>query len=320
VHLAEGLLVTPTVRLMRPLGAGGMASLWVAEHLTERKEVAVKFVDEALAADNPKILERFHREAEVLGQLSSPHVVKLYEEGIAPDGTTPFIVMELLHGETLVERLERTGELDLPTMGFVVSQLASALSYIHHQNIIHRDLKAENVFMLASDDQPLVKILDFGLAKPPGSPHSKKLTGVGTMIGTAEYMSPEQILSAKDVDHSADLWAYAVLSYVSLVTDLPFKGATTPELFMAIRTSQYTPPSQLRDGLPSGVDGWFATAFNLDMSQRFASAAAMNEAWQRAVTQGQATSDDDQGAPVWLFASAAAAAVVVLLGLLYAFM
>lgn len=311
-------MVTPTVRLTRPLGEGGMGSLWVAEHLTERKEVAVKFVDTALAEADPKILERFDREARVLATLDSPHVVKHYERGTAPDGTTPFIVMELLHGETLVERLERTGELDLETMGFVVSQLASAIGYIHERKIIHRDLKAENVFLLGQDDRPLVKLLDFGLAKPPGEPGAKMLTGVGTMIGTAEYMSPEQILSAKDVDESADLWAFAVLVYVSLVASLPFKGDKLPDMFMAIRTSQYTPPSQLREGLPVGVDDWFIRAFSMEVAQRFPSAAAMNEAWQRAVTQGQPVTDDGTGAPVWMFVAGAVGAVVVIMALLYA--
>jgi len=320
VELAAGTMVTPRVRLLRPLGEGGMGSIWVAEHLTERKEVAVKFVDNELARADPKILERFDREAQVLATLDSPHVVKLYERGTAPDGATPFIVMELLHGETLVERLERTGELELATMGFVVSQLANAIGYIHERKIIHRDLKAENIFLLGEDEQPLVKLLDFGLAKPPGDPGGKKLTGVGTMIGTAEYMSPEQILSSKDVDESADLWAFAVLVYVSLVAALPFKGDKLPEMFMAIRTSQYTPPSQLREGLPAGVDAWFAKAFHMDVTQRHASAAAMNEAWQRAVTQGRAPTDEQTGAPVWMFVAGAIGAVVVIMALLYAVM
>lgn len=294
-----------------------MGSLWVAEHLTERKEVAVKFVDMDLADRDPKILERFDREAKVLATLDSPHVVKIYDRGTSPDGRTPFIVMELLHGETLVERLERTGELELETMGFVVSQLANALTYIHERNIVHRDLKGENIFLLGEDDRPLVKLLDFGLAKPPGEPGAKKLTGVGTMIGTAEYMSPEQILSAKDVDINCDLWAFAVLVYVSLVASLPFKGDKVPEIFMAIRTSQYTRPSQLRPGLPAGVDAWFERAFDMDVTNRYPSAAAMNEAWQRAATQGAPQDEADEGAPVWVFVAGAVGAVVAIMTLVY---
>jgi len=292
-------MVTDHVRLKRPLGEGGMGSIWVAEHLTERKEVAVKFVWKELADKDPQILERFQREARVLLKCNSPHVVKIYDKGMA-DEHTPFIVMELLHGETLIDRLERTGQLSLPTIGFIVSQIAAGLHHVHHdQNIVHRDLKGENIFLLGDDDRPLVKILDFGLAKPPGAPGQKKLTAAGTMIGTAEYMSPEQILSSKDVDARADLWAFAVLTYIMLVTNLPFQGERMSVLFMAIRMSQYTPPSALRDALPSDIDAWFARCFDMDVNKRFQTADEMNEAWQVAMTSAPAKPAGEQGIPMW---------------------
>ncbi|MEZ4440623.1 MAG: serine/threonine-protein kinase [Polyangiaceae bacterium] len=318
MDIEAGTLVTPSVRLLRPLGQGGMGSLWVAEHLVERKEVAVKFVDRDLAEEDPKILERFDREAEVLAQLDSPHVVRLYERGMLPDGRTPFIVMELLHGETLVERVERLGQLPLPTMGFLVSQLATVLTYVHSINIIHRDLKGENVFLLGGDEQPLVKLLDFGLAKAPGTPGQKMLTGIGTMVGTAEYMSPEQIVSAKDVDARADLWAFGVLVYVALLAALPFRGKGNAEMFLAIRTAQYEPASALREGLPPAVDAWFAKAFHMDIAERFATAAEMNDAWQRAVTAEPVEAAPlEPRRPAWL-AGAAALGLLVLAAVVYA--
>ena len=316
MELAAGQLVTPHVRLVRPLGEGGMGSLWVAEHLVERKEVAVKFVWQDLAQSDPTILQRFDREADVLSQLTSPHVVKLYKRGKTPDGT-PFIVMELLHGETLVDRIERMGAFDLYTVGFVVSQIAAGLQHIHGHNIVHRDMKGENIFLLGQDVQPLAKILDFGLSKPFAASTGVKLTGVGTLVGTAEYMSPEQILSAKDVDHRADLWALAVLTYIMLVADLPFRGGKTSELFMAIRTSQFTPPTALREGLQPAIDEWFQRAFALSGVQRFQSAAEMNEAWQRASAAAPPKSPDAAGLPLGVLIALLAIGVLTVFAALF---
>ncbi len=312
MELIAGAMVTPEVRLKRPLGEGGMGSLWVADHLRERKEVAVKFVWSDLAKEDPTVLERFDREANVLQRLDSPHVVKLYERGLI--GTDmPFIVMELLHGETMVDRLERTGEMGFAQLAFIVSQLGTALDHIHSHQIIHRDLKAENIFLLGDEQRPLLKVLDFGLAKPPGAPGEKKLTAAGAMVGTAEYMSPEQIISSKDVDHRADLWAMAVLAYIMLVAELPFSGDKLGEVLMAIRMAQFTLPSVLRDGVPPTIDAWFTKAFNIDYNQRFQSAAEMNEAWQRAWTAAVPSPALQKKQTAMLIAIVAGAALLILI-------
>ncbi len=282
MHYVAGAMVTPQVRLNRPLGEGGMGSLWVADHLDKQIEVAVKFVSMELAASDPSILERFDREASVLVQLDSPQVVELFERGETDDGT-PFIVMELLLGETLVDRLERTGEMSPAEVGAILDQLAAGLEHFHSKQIIHRDLKAENIFLVGPTEQPLVKILDFGLARPPGAPGDKKLTGLGTLVGTAEFMSPEQIVSAMDVDHSADLWALGVLAYMMLLAARPFDGETLAKVLMAVRIGQYDPPSSLRSELPPGVDGWFAQAFDLNTKRRFQSAREASSTWQSAI-------------------------------------
>ncbi len=294
-----------------------MGTIWVAEHLVERKEVAVKFIWKELADADPKIVERFNREAKTLKKLDSPHVVKLYERGNV-DGQTPFIVMELLHGETLVDRLERDGRLPIDEINFIVSQMGAGMQHIHERNIIHRDLKGENIFLLGSGQHTLVKILDFGLSKKPNEPGEKKLTAVGTMVGTAEYMSPEQILSSKDVDHRADLWAFAVLVYIMLVASLPFQGGTMAEVFMAVRTSQYTLPSALREGLPDGVDAWFARAFHMDVNQRFQTASEMNEAWQRAFAIAKpAAAERQETTFAWVVAALAAVVLAVTAALFF---
>ncbi len=321
-----GFQVTPEVRFKQPLGEGGMGSLWVADHLTMQTEVAVKLVFMDLAANDPTILTRFHREANMLIKLDSPHVVKIYDRGKTPAGT-PFIVMELLRGETLLDRLERKGEMSPAEISVILHQLTVALEYLRSVEVTHRDLKAENVFLVGNEMNPLVKLLDFGLAKEPDAPGDKKLTGVGMLVGTAEYMSPEQIISAKDVNHTADLWAMAVLIYMMLVAAKPFEGEQLGEVFMAIRTGKHVPPSAHNSALVP-FDAWFARCFDIDYNKRFQSAREMNEAWQQLIAGPQLPAQPPPAVPPLATAPAGDSNVlligiigtVVALGLMVIFM
>ncbi len=281
--LQAGSKIGDSVELIEPLEDGGMGSVWIGKHLSmPGMRVAVKFVLEDLAQREPSVLDRFHREATVLDRVKHPHIVKLFEYDKLPDGT-PYIVMELLQGESLVERLERDGVLALDAVGKLLAQSADALEAMHAQRIVHRDLKCENVYLTGDADQICVKLIDFGLAKTPEQPGLPQLTVAGAVIGTAEYMSPEQIVSAKDVDHRADLWALGVLAYVATTLSLPFRGDKLSEVFGAIRSSRFTPASRLRADLPEGIDAWFARAFHADRAQRFAGAGEMAAAWAAAL-------------------------------------
>jgi eukaryotic-like serine/threonine-protein kinase len=282
VILAPGTAVSPELRLEQKLGEGAMGSIWSAAHLSLGRTVAVKFVAAGLARDNPQAFERFQREAEVLEGFEHPHVVALYGRGQTPSGD-PFFVMELLDGEPLVERLEREGVLTMTEMGRLVAQLGAALAAVHERGIVHRDVKAENIFVRGEEEEFFAKLFDFGLAKKPGESHgSKALTGLGMMVGTAEYMSPEQIVSSRDADHHADLWAFAVVCYVSLVAGLPFRGGNLADTFTQVRAAQFERPSTMRDDVPQAIDRWFERAFHMDRSHRFASAREMLEQWQLA--------------------------------------
>ena len=309
--LEAGAMIGEDVELVQPLEAGGMGSVWVAKHLSmPNMAVAVKFVHEELAAEDPSILDRFDREATVLRRVKHPHVVKVFEYAKLADGT-PYIVMELLKGESLVERLERTEHaLSFEDLGKFLAQTADALSALHGQGIVHRDLKGENVFLIGDGNQVCVKLLDFGLAKTPEQPGLPKLTSAGMLVGSPEYMSPEQIVSARDVDHQADLWALGVLAYISTTLSLPFQGSKLSEVFAAIRSGTFTPPSRKRAGLPRGVDAWFARAFAVDRSERFSSAHAMAEAWTEAC--GLATAEPKDGRSRTTIALVALAAVALL--------
>jgi serine/threonine-protein kinase len=296
-------MIVGSAQLQRPLEEGGMGAVWVGQHIETRVPVAVKFMLDELAKAEPTARERFDREARVLAMIEHDHVVRLFEQGQLDDGT-PYIVMELLSGESLVERLERTEKpFTLEQVSDLVGQTCDALDHLHSRGVVHRDLKGENTFLIGTTDGTvLVKIIDFGLATTPDSTTfakqvgggvpswGRKLTKPGEALGSPEYMSPEQIMSSGDVDEQADLWAVAVLAYVSLTLRFPFQSERLPELLGAIMGAKYPPPSGLVPGLPPLVDEWFRRAFHLQKAARFGSAREMAAAWRKAT--------EDQRRPV----------------------
>ena len=284
MELKAGINVTKHVRLKRPLGEGAMGAVWVADHLTLKTEVAVKFISAALAADNAEIVARFEQEASVAAQIKSPHVVQTFDQGVM-EGGTPYIVMELLEGESMGQRLERTGRLSLRQTAQVITQVARALSKAHELGIVHRDIKPDNIFLTTTDDGLFCKVLDFGIAKQTQLPKMGGLTNPGVMIGTPEYMSPEQVLSAKDVDYSADLWALAVTAYYALTGGMPFTADALGALCVALLKAEFPPPSTFRAELPPGIDEWFGKALHKEPDERFGAAREMALALVRLIPQ-----------------------------------
>ncbi len=273
-EFTPGTLINPNVRLVRLLGVGGMGSVWVADHLSLQTQVAVKFISPELVKADPNIIARFNREATISAQIKSPHVVQTFDHGVM-DAETPFIVMELLEGESLEDRVDRAGPLSLADTGLVVTQTAKALNKAHKLSVVHRDIKPDNLFLVDADDELFVKVLDFGVAKHTHMPSHSVVTSTGTMVGTPEYMSPEQVLSAKGVDHRADLWALGVVAYYALTGEVPFSGETLGSLCVAIAGAQFVPASQLRAALPKPLDQWFSRALQPDPANRFSSAKQM---------------------------------------------
>ncbi|MBN4050339.1 PhnD/SsuA/transferrin family substrate-binding protein, partial [Desulfobulbus sp. AH-315-M07] len=270
MELTAGTMVTSNVRLVELLGEGGMGSVWIADHLTLDTQVAVKFISRDLLKRHPALAARFNFEAKAAAQIRSPYVVQIFDHGLMEDGT-PFMVMERLHGESLGERLEQ-GRPALREAGIIVAQVAKALTAAHKLKVIHRDIKPDNIFLLEcdDDDEVFVKVLDFGIAKR--TDQSKGLTDTGSMLGTPDYMSPEQIMDVKGVDHRADVWALAVVAYELLTLRMPFVGETVGATLMAITNFQWILPSKLDLDVPQGFDEWFIRAFHRDRNQRWASA------------------------------------------------
>ncbi len=271
-----GDLITPALRLVRPLGAGGMGAVWVAEHLTLRTRVAVKFLSQELAM-NADALARFSREAAAASQVKSPHVVHLSDHGVAANGA-PFIAMELLDGTDLRGLLTERRTLPPSEIAVIVSQVARALMAAHQRGIVHRDIKPENIFLTdAGGGELFVKVLDFGIAKSTTGDTSLQ-TNTGAMVGTPLYMAPEQILGRKDIDFRADLWSLGVVAYEAMTGELPFVGETIGAVSVAICSGHAPPPSSRNRNLSPALDAWFRRACAADVSQRFGSAKEMADA------------------------------------------
>jgi len=276
--MREGSYVTPNLRLVRPLGRGGMGMVWIGHHEGLDTEVAVKFlVTESSDPDDPAI-PRFKREAALSAKLKSPHVAQTFDHGVMDDGR-PYIVMELLTGETLEARLACDTQLGTRHTATILTQIAQVLDEAHRLGVVHRDIKPDNVFLIDSGYDLFAKVLDFGIAKQSTGAGVKQMTRSGTIMGTPHYMSPEQLLSTRPVDAKADLWALAVVTYHCLTGRLPFHGETLAALSVEICKCRFHPPS-VTSPLLSPFDHWFARAFDVDHEQRFASAGQMAKAFR----------------------------------------
>ncbi len=284
MELKPGLRVGAGLRLVRQLGTGAMGSVWEAERPDEGGRVAVKFASREILKDRTD-RARFSREATLANQLSSRHVVDNQGFGITEDGT-PYIVMELLKGETLGDRLRRERVVGPAELVKILRQMADALDEAHALGIVHRDVKPENVFLVATDDgSTQVKMLDFGMAKRTNVLNPTVVTEEGTSVGTPDFMAPEQLRNPNGVDHRADIWAIGVLAYRALIGRLPFVSTTFAGLCVAISEARYTKPSELAPFLPKTVDAWFRRMFAVDPDDRYDTAAEAVGALSRALTE-----------------------------------
>jgi len=245
-----------------------MGSVWLAEHLALNSWVAVKLMDPSIAS-TVEGAERFKREAQAAASLRSAHVVQVLDYGVHEN--TPFLVMELLQGQSLAECLEREQRLSPERALTVISQVARAVGRAHAAGIVHRDLKPDNIFLVREDDQELAKVLDFGIAKATGPRFGGLETRTGVTMGTPYYMSPEQVEGKKALDHRSDLWSLAVIACECLTGNRPFDGETFGELLLNICARPIVPPSRQGFYL-AGFDEWFAKGANRDPLLRFASA------------------------------------------------
>ena len=277
-----GTILVGKYKVSREIGRGGMAAVYEAEHLSLSKRVAIKVLAAELTASKI-VSERFFREARAAASVKSPHIVEVYDSGRLEDGR-PFIVMELLEGESLYDLMARVRIIDNATTTKIITDCAKGLLKAHAIGIVHRDLKPENIFVLkAEDGTEYSKILDFGLAKfyaPLGDEgKAARLTREGAVFGTPAYMSPEQVKGLGNVDHRADLWALGCMAYECL-TGRPVWNTEqgVAMTFAAIATAPFPIPSQVYPGIPTSFDTWFRKALERDPDKRFQTAKELAEA------------------------------------------
>jgi serine/threonine-protein kinase len=282
-----GAVLDGSYRIEGLLGEGGMGAVYRATHLRLDKCVAVKVMARELAA-NPDALLRFHREALVTSGLGHPHIVQVFDFSTTPSGE-PFMVMEFLEGEDLERRLRRVGRLPAPQVARIVRQVAAALAATHAKAIVHRDLKPGNIYLLEIAGEPdFVKVLDFGISKVRSA--TTKLTRTASVMGTPNYMSPEQARGKTDeIDERTDQWALACIAWECLSGEGPFIGENVPSILFQI---VHEPPPALLpkvSGLHPQVEDVLLRALAKDKRQRFAGVGDFAEALEAAVSgAGQA--------------------------------
>jgi serine/threonine-protein kinase len=256
-----GTVIGGKYRIDVLVGRGGMGSVWSGVHLGLGQRVAIKLIAKRYASSR-EARARFDLEAKAVAQLRSRFVVQVYDNGETTDGT-PYIVMELLEGESLDHRIESRGPIPLDQTVRIVSQVGRALTRAHALGIVHRDLKPENIFLTRSDDDDgeIAKVLDFGIAKiknPDAA--SDSATRTGAVLGTPLFMSPEQARGLKSVDHRTDLYSLGMVTYMMLTGQSAFSGESFGDILVAICTQPLPSLHQVAPGLPPGLDAWLRRA------------------------------------------------------------
>jgi serine/threonine protein kinase len=261
-------------RIVRLLGAGGMGAVYEALHSEIGKRVAIKTLSPAVAAI-PGARQRFLREAQLTSRLSHPHVVDLMDMGA--EGRVAYLVMELLAGEDLSHRLERTGRMAPREIVDLMLPVCSALTAAHDASIVHRDLKPHNIFLANGPHGIEPKVLDFGISKSSESDLSG-LTSTGSVMGTPHYLAPEQIKDARTASAASDQYAIGVIFYKCLTNQNPFEGESIFAVLQAIVTETPVPLIELRSDLPDGLERVVARAMSRLPWDRFPSVRDLGRA------------------------------------------
>lgn len=270
----EGRLVAGRYRLEGVLGRGGMATVHAGTDIVLDRPVAVKILDLGLAGD-PLLEERFRREARATAALNDPGIVTVYDAGVTDD--TAFIVMERLPGRTVADTLREQGPLPVPQARSIAAQVAQALSVAHAAGIVHRDIKPGNI-AYTSDSGTTVKVVDFGITQLlDRSQEHQPLTRTDTVIGTAEYLSPEQGVG-EAVDERADLYALGCVIYAMLTGQPPFTGPTAVVVLLAHQQQHARDVRELRPDVPADLAALVDRLLAKDPRDRPASAAQVAEA------------------------------------------
>lgn len=255
------------------LGVGGMGIVVAARHLQLDQKVAIKYLLPA-ALLNPEVVERFAREARAAAKIRGEHVARVIDVGQFDDGA-PYMVMEHLEGHDLAKHLDLHGPLPIEDAVRFLLETCEALAEAHAAKIVHRDLKPSNMFLSKQPDKSaIIKVLDFGISKTGDAP-SAALTKTSALMGTAFYMSPEQLTNPKGVDHRSDIWSLGVILYELLAGRQPFLGESVPEIIGAILTNTPDGLRTVRPDVPVGLEEVIAKCMQSKAADRYQSVAGL---------------------------------------------
>jgi serine/threonine-protein kinase len=273
-------------QVLKKLGEGGMSYVYLAKEISSDETVAIKVLSPRLASDKSSV-ERLRREAGLAMRLDHPNVCRILRLGESEDGLI-YLVMPFLKGELLSDREVRGGPMDLATGIVLLQQMCAGLHHAHELQIIHRDLKPENVMLVPDDDDGAdhAVVMDFGLAKERrADPAIAKLTATGIILGTPEFMSPEQI-RGKPLDARSDIYALGIVAFEMFTGKLPFQGRNAQEMMIARLRGQPTPIRQLRADTPPAVEKALTKALQTNPDDRYTTAVEFAEALSAGESSG----------------------------------
>lgn len=269
VELASGVVISDRYRLTRLLGEGGMGAVWEATHNLTRKSVALKFLK--AAPENAQARRRFLREARAASAVQHPNVVEIHD--IIEHEGMPVMVMDLLIGEALAQKLARDQRIPLRELAEIMLPVVSAIGTAHASGVVHRDIKPDNVFLEKLPTGEIkTMVLDFGIAKlnktPDDAAATAALTRTGAVMGTPYYMAPEQVFGEKDVDHRADVWSVGVMIYECLTGTKPVDGDNVGQMFKTIVTGNMMPLEKRAPDLPADIAAVIGRMLVVDRDKR----------------------------------------------------
>jgi hypothetical protein len=280
-----GQLIGDRYRVVSRLGEGGMGQVFLADHVKMGRQSALKVLGRGLMSD-PEAISRFNREAANAARISHPNVCAVYDFGETADGRL-YLAMEYVQGRTLQQLLHDEGPLPLPRAALLLEQAAAALAAAHEMGIVHRDLKPDNIMITSVKGREVVKVVDFGIAKAAGA-GDQQVTRTGFVIGTPDYMSPEQ-LAGDPVDARTDIYALALVFFRMVTGALPFDGATGQDSLVKRLTH---PPRRLADtrpgaAFPSALQAVLDRALARQPAERYVSAPDFSRGVSRVVEAGR---------------------------------
>ncbi len=302
----EGTLVAGKYRVLGMIGSGGMGTVWAGVHTMLGTRVAIKFIRPAYAA-LADARQRFEIEARAAARLNSKNAVQVFDYGVNESGLA-YIVMEYLEGESLSEALIKRGPLPPREVAQLIADASSALTRAHAVGVVHRDLKPDNIFLAANVENEksafpyTVKLVDFGIAKMFDAPRVAGLetpapmggpTLEGAVIGTPNFMAPEQLTLGGAPGPLTDLWSLGACAFSAMTARIPFEGDVLGDIVIKVCASPLPVPSQINPNVPPGFDAWFARACSRDPTRRFQSATELSEALDVVCSTGRAQSPRD---------------------------